>query len=245
MRIKSYNDCETIWATRKRKLANNTYLTQPEPGRYAIRLHDTDVVTYVPHRTILRTGGWLTTTTKDRINEFSPAQVWQEKGEWWVRCGTVAIPFQDGMEIEPDGSVIRHNPADPADRKQLRKRILAYATGYANALLAGEVPAPSAGDCWPCALRDQQGKPWGDQDQSHLLSHLDEGYYVPSLLHNAMTEAGSWMSTWDRNILAGLWSGHVAEAQQHLRIGGDLTKRRFRKVVANYILRRFQMVPAR
>lgn len=243
MNIHSYQDCERVWATRKRKLANNTYLTQPEPGRFAIRLHETDVVTYLPDRAILRTGGWLTPTTKDRINEFGPARVVQEKAEWTVSFGGMRVPFTDGMELFTDGRIRGDSTMDVAERGKLRKRINAYAKAYAEALAAGEVPAPSSGDCWPCALRDQQGKPWGDQDQSHLLSHLDEGYYVPSLLHNAMAEAGGWLSTWDRNILAGLWSGHVDEAQKMMRIGRFRDS--IRKVVANYILRRFQMVPTR
>lgn len=42
----------------------------------AVRLHNTDVVTYHPDGTAtLYTGGWMTVTTKDRINAWSPARV--------------------------------------------------------------------------------------------------------------------------------------------------------------------------
>lgn len=56
-----------------RKVGNNTYLKRRGDDTIAVRLHDTDVVTY--HRNgdiVLDTGGWMTVTTKDRINSFIP-----------------------------------------------------------------------------------------------------------------------------------------------------------------------------
>ena len=53
----------------------------------------------------LRTGGWQTNTTKLRMNQFSNTfcngrfSVFQHKGEWFVQCEGVEIPFVEGMEI--------------------------------------------------------------------------------------------------------------------------------------------------
>jgi hypothetical protein len=78
----------------RRKLGNNTYLEERRfPGvhdascipSYAVRLHDTDVVTLHPDGSqTLNSGGWRTVTTKDRINAYSIAGVWSERGEWKV-----------------------------------------------------------------------------------------------------------------------------------------------------------------
>lgn len=44
---------------------------------YVVRLHQTDVVTYLPHGDIeVATGGWRTVTTKRRIEDYTPADVW-------------------------------------------------------------------------------------------------------------------------------------------------------------------------
>ncbi len=51
----------------------------------AIRYHATDVVTYHKDgRIVLNSGGYRTMTTKDRMNCYSPASVYQESGLWYV-----------------------------------------------------------------------------------------------------------------------------------------------------------------
>jgi hypothetical protein len=68
----------------RRRLGNNTYL-YPRGNGYAIRYHYTDVVTIHPDGTFtLSTGGWETTTTKQRINGYGPARVYSERGVWAV-----------------------------------------------------------------------------------------------------------------------------------------------------------------
>lgn len=63
-----------------------------------VRYHWTDVVTYdkpgeyAPgvFRVSVSAGGYLTATTKARINQFSPARVWASKrdGGWWIEWPT-------------------------------------------------------------------------------------------------------------------------------------------------------------
>lgn len=63
--------------TAGKPLRNHTRLMARGSGTYAVRLHSTDVVTINPDGTYaLNTGGWLTVTTKDRINDYSPARVY-------------------------------------------------------------------------------------------------------------------------------------------------------------------------
>ena len=66
----------------------------------AIRLHDTDVVTFEDNKVILNSGGWRTPTTKDRINKFSPIRVNQEKGKWYVN----SLLFFDGITFDKAGN---------------------------------------------------------------------------------------------------------------------------------------------
>ena len=73
-RLRSYMDAVELAQTRKRKLGNNTVLvTDHAPTSYAVRYHSTDIVTYRKDGSIvLSSGGWRTSTTKERINEYIP-----------------------------------------------------------------------------------------------------------------------------------------------------------------------------
>lgn len=73
--------------------------------------------------------------------------------------------------------------------KALNKSILKYVDGYIKALLDKKIPTPSGGDCWYCGMRDVDSKkPLGEaiKDTSHLIDHMKEKYYVPSLIVNAI-----------------------------------------------------------
>jgi hypothetical protein len=115
----------------RRKLENNTYLETRYPDRtydrdltlhvetveYAVRLHDTDVVTLHPDGSYtLDSGGWRTVTTKDRINRYAPVRLYSDKRVWWLRprwvapdsphsdaSNSVSVRFEDGMSVNVDG----------------------------------------------------------------------------------------------------------------------------------------------
>jgi hypothetical protein len=60
-------------------------------------LHGTNVVVIYPDDTVmLNSGGWHTHTTKKRINQYSPVQVYQKNYEWYLKDGT---PFEDRMVV--------------------------------------------------------------------------------------------------------------------------------------------------
>lgn len=84
----------------QRKIGNNTYAYIQADGSVAIELHGTNVVVIYPDDSVmLNSGGWHTSTTKDRINKYSPVRVYQKNYEWFLSDGT---PFEDRMIVTPD-----------------------------------------------------------------------------------------------------------------------------------------------
>lgn len=81
-----------------RKIANNTQLEKYSDREYAaVRLHSTEVVRYYPNGDIqLNSGGYRTSTTKERLNTFSPVNVSQRDFAWYVNG---VEKFQDDMII--------------------------------------------------------------------------------------------------------------------------------------------------
>lgn len=77
----------------------------------------------------------------------------------------------------------------PINRSKLVKE---FATEYMSRLADGRMEAPSGGDCWFCVLREvDTSRPMGDLNQSnHMISHLEDKYYVPSIIMNALDELG-------------------------------------------------------
>lgn len=109
----NYHRALTLTArTGRKKVAHNTYLERDEiSDDIHLRYHWTAVVTYHSDGTMtLRTGGWHTATTKDRLNRFTPAAVWSERGDWFL-CGMLTYPatrcvrieFEEGMRIDERG----------------------------------------------------------------------------------------------------------------------------------------------
>lgn len=168
----------------RRKLANNTYLTRVNTSTIAVQLHGTSVVTYhADGRIVFASGGYRTMTTKARINEFSPADVFQAKGVWTAymdkSCSAI---FADGLTWTPGRGWTGEGP-DTSKTAKLVKRIGKFVDAYMLAFDAGDVPKPGSGDCWGCLMVSKDGK--GIMGADHLLQHLEESYFVPSLLQRA------------------------------------------------------------
>lgn len=190
----SYLDTQLQGRNRNsRKLANNTYAERRD-SNIAIRLHQTDILTFKPDGEIVtNTGGWFSSTTKARLNEFLPSgyRIYQNKGQWnWsdgqlFSSGDKLVPAPGGYKLETQAK-----PTDEKKLQKLRKQILKYSADFAAAV---PVDQPSGGDCWYCLMKTTEGKSLGDasQNTSHLRSHMEEKYYVPSMLAAAMKEAGN------------------------------------------------------
>jgi len=206
--------------TRKRKLANNTYLVVRSDGGYGIRLHDTEVIIHYPNNIILNSGGWQTVTTKQRMNEFSTARVWSEKGVWMISWHGEEYAYADGINLDNDGSVCGEGD-DPKATQKLRKRINTFAKDYAAAFVNGDIPAPSGGDCWLCMM---------PEPRSCIESHMDESYFVPRMLNNA-ADLGT-LSLFAKDFIARTWSpDHDSPSSEGI---GGIAHDQIRKTIRKY-----------
>ncbi len=184
-----YNEAERLFASARDKSAgkpvgNNTRLMR-RGDDYAVRLHETDVVTIHSDDTFtLNSGGWRTVTTKERINRHSPANVYSDRKTWLV-AGSL---FEDGMKVGCGGAPLVFK--DPAEGFNLQRRldnlVRNYINGFCKMIEAKELADPNGGDCWFCSMFDQAYGRTGSVD--HLFSHFEDKYYVPSLLCNALKE---------------------------------------------------------
>lgn len=203
------------------KLANNTYLDwvsknvaphglEEQPCWFAVKLHHTNVVTFYSDGSIvLDSGGWKTVTTKQRMNEAirdyhsdNSWTVWSDRGVWYVSTGNWSAgtnkqwAYEDGIILHPNGTVTGEGE-DPKAQIKLRKRAKAYAKAYVDHLYSGKMPAPGNGDCFGCLMVpvDKGAGPHaGMAGPDHMLSHLEEGYYVPSLVLRALDRFGGSMA---------------------------------------------------
>lgn len=96
-------------------IGNNTILRYDGPDAFAVRLHATNVLTFTADGwTIIRSGGWETPTTSDRINQLLPAG-WRvagdgkgSRGRGWglYRTGTDGwariADFTDGIAVRSE-----------------------------------------------------------------------------------------------------------------------------------------------
>lgn len=193
----------TTHVGRPKLIANNTvrYESRSADGGLEIRwrLHHTDVVVRSHNEACepvytLNSGGWQTLTTKDRINQYSPARVFSDRGVWYVANGgwdrDSRVPFYDGIRVNADGLPIDPPRIDPSDAVKSLKRKISKFCALVDTV--DELPKPDSGDCWHCMMRTKSGETLGDSigDTEHLMSHIDEGYLHGSLLVNAMRSRG-------------------------------------------------------
>ena len=179
-----------------KKIGNNTFEILFSNGDKAIRLHNTDIVTFKNSGDIiLNTGGWKTSTTKNRINEHLKGAFLIQKNHNWYFVKSYndknKIPYYDGITFDKNLNLISENKTvDLKKQNKLKRQI----KKYCNLLDKKEsIPMPNSGDCWYCSMQEvKTGIPLGDctKDNSHLIEHLKEDYLHGSILVNAMKESG-------------------------------------------------------
>lgn len=185
-----------------RKIANNTYcqrrpscceepgvpVNQPDLQCVAIKFHSTDVVTYHwmggwGERISLDTGGWLTATTKNRINRYLPDQlkIISSRGRWLLQLredslgSPITHPYNDGIRIYFSGIWSIQNAVDApeiaaqdAHNSRMDKLI--------QELSGIPMPYGYDGDYSGCGMcvRTDVGTLAGDafHDKQHLIDHL-------------------------------------------------------------------------
>lgn len=208
-----------------KKIDNNTYLVRIE-DYFAVRLHQTDILRFYPDGSVLLdSGGWKTPTTKDRINNYLPNgfQLRTRKRVWYLWAHGEEYLYADGMVIKGndivDGTVL--NKETEKERERLLKSIKEYSRELVQKVVNLEIDAPSFKDCWYCSALLEE-TPDIFLEENHLLSHLEEKYYVPSLFWSAMKEAKDHMSIYDRMILSELWTSIENKKKTH-NLNDDLT----------------------
>jgi hypothetical protein len=238
---------EKLGSRESRKLENNTYLQRRDENTVAVRLHATDVVTYRKNgAVILSSGGWQTPTTKARINSYSPVTISQQNGVWYVRNGSDApeVTFADGLTYR--AGKFSHCGPEPEKQQKERAKVRKFAKEFITKLEAGEIPMPSGGDCWFCSMREVgTGKPMGELSgrtpADHVVNHLKERYFVPSLLVNALKASGAG-SAWFGSLNA-YWkeNWNLEGAEQARRFPGSFGKY-VGRMLTRYLYRQMGMV---
>jgi hypothetical protein len=217
-------------------------VTNDAPGKYHIKLHSTHIISYFANGEVeLNSGGWRTSTTKNRMNEYAPVGISQYRGLWTVRYAGKDYPYADGMVINTStGEVKGILDVDPKAEVKLRKQVNEYVKGYMRAFAAGEVPPPSQGDCWGCYfLNSKTGEEILGND--HLLRHIEEKYYVPSLLYNAMGDwAGQCTSLDAKQYVSNMWERVIPPRSL---VGFAVPQ--LQKVLFDYMARRLGLTPGR
>lgn len=179
-------------------LANNTRLFRRGTD-YAVQLHSTDIVTIHPDSTYtLNSGGWLTPTTKSRINDYIPGYgIYQRNGLWYIDADGQTYNYVDGLRIDANGKPVGAEPStgDLEKRKRRIDRAVAkYVKGYMAHITANGLDDPGNGDCWPCLFAinctPKVGRGQECMGFDHYVAHMDERYYVPSMLWRAIMEQG-------------------------------------------------------
>lgn len=165
-----------------RKIGNHTYVQRRDDNAIAIRLHDTDILTFhVGGTVILDSGGWLTVTTKARMNDHLPEgfRITSEGGRWALVSDGQAWWYRDGLRIV-GGFLVYDAMSAPerarADRHnvQMNRLIDRYLRGWTDekhAAMSSEYNVP----CGLCIMQ-QDGTLVGDAmgDVQHLIEHLME-----------------------------------------------------------------------
>lgn len=221
--IRSYAEAELFLAEKgvdsRKVCGDNTYVERRDGGTIAIRLHQTDIITFSQRgdatRIILNTDGWHTLITKQRLEQFLPAPLtlYSFKGQWRIglkdgqRWATTkadnahSVVFTDGLILlrHDDGSWEPLNALTDAAEEKLNaaKRELDKAVKAYCKKLAAKLPE------WAKEVIENNslnvaGDPWcctmgiGGGDLDHFWTHLKDGYVFPTIVVRAFEDSGRW-----------------------------------------------------
>lgn len=207
------NLVDSLKGRNERKLAHNTYIrrdTDLDTGEIYldVRYHGNKIATIFSNKITLNPCGWFTPTTQERLCWFTSLHhmnisqvnfVWYlyQQGDWNNPLGIVNGPFT----IHQDGTVTGLDPISNGEiRKRMIKRIKQFARSYIKDLAAGNIESPGPGDCFYCHLDFPN-------TFDHLESHMDESYFVPSLIVNAIDYHD--ISILAKSAIGRVWQGET------------------------------------
>lgn len=250
----NYEKAKQLFDSAKNKetgkpIARSTRIVKIGADCYGIKFHETIVAQYHPNGSIvLNSGGWRTKTTKERINYALsidwPYRIISDNGQWFLYSssgypkGDKICLFTDYLIVKANGDILGGLPVSSDNTKQIKKQCRKYAKDFIDSLFNGEIPAPGNGDCLYCHMRDATSrKPLGEatKDSIHIQSHIEESYFVPSLLVNAMERFG--VSQCAQSVVVEIWKGIGQESLRKIdRRGGwyDIARNQLTKAVYRY-----------
>lgn len=228
-----------------RSIANNTFIRK-EDNKVIVQLHNTDICIITKESIQIFTGGYKTYTTKNRINSFLPDsfRLYQDRKIWylWNWQTKEKWNYTDGITINlSDNSVSSQADNKQLDKdKKLKSRIDKFVSAYIERLFNGKIERNYGGDCFYCQMREvNSNKPLGDviKDNNHLLSHMREKYYVPSMLVNAIELYPVSMAA--KRTLQELWIGET-KLESNTTFG-DIAKEQLTKSLRKYLYSHFSL----
>jgi hypothetical protein len=210
----------------KKALEHKTYLVKYDDDTLGVVFHTT-IVVYIFRSGIYQydTGGWRNTSVKNRINKYGPKKIHHKHGMWMLDNSI----FDDGVRLNTNGDILTPLRTVAVKQKQtLDSKVLKYVNNFCDHVLkhglklAGnidnpwhvdlkgqELLFPGVGDCWSCYFgltSDSHLKePLGVQ---HLLEHIENSYFVPSLLAKAI------ITTTDNPVPYLVWNDIAEEVNQ-------------------------------
>ena len=91
------------------KIANNTWLVRYDSDTIAVRFHDTNIVIFQRDgRATYRTGGWKTTTTRERLNRYAPPGVhfYTHDGVLYASVHGKVHELSGGITLDATGAIL-------------------------------------------------------------------------------------------------------------------------------------------
>lgn len=250
---RNYEQASALLGSRQSKLIGlNTRIQRHENGDIGVTLHSTEVARWDSNGMLeVSTGGWNTVTTRERLNRYLPrgVNVFTKRGVLYIGNGESEKLFVDGGKVTPTGELVGFQDANGSARgtEKLRRQVKTFAKSYIEAMKTGKIPAPSSGDCWYCAMRVQspvedQGKTLGEasKDSSHIVEHMKENYFVPSLLVRATEQFGA--SPVANQCIASQWAGNTTdEIREEARTAYfyGIGWQQLEKTLRRYVMRQF------
>lgn len=174
-------------------------------------------------------------------------------GSMWNNPNAKKYIYEDNMTVYPDGRVINQDgdsivPDDKDREKAARKelnQIKRYVGKFISKFINQEIGNPGPGDCWYCmshipnsgippidTITPDGIKP-GFDETHHIKSHIEESYFVPSLLYNAIESQRSGLAQIDEHNIA--WCTKAPGWETHKPWSIDLTERRLKLLLTRYI----------
>jgi hypothetical protein len=228
----------------KKKVEHNTWLKRDGRDGDGITLffHDKPLIRWEKAGNIAVTNSdFWTSTTRQRINAFLPTgfRVWQQSPYWFIRTPRGVLPWENNMELTPDGMSCGsyHPEVATHDAPALRDKTEAFAKEYAARLLRGMFKSPFRDEqqgrrgCDACVRNAtvENSSVNADHAVQHVLHDTYDGYLVLA----AITHAKAWSSKGleaRRDILS--VEGPNPEMPEHQK-GMAISRQKLRDAVGN------------